>query len=295
LLVEIYLALGRYADAERAAQWALDLRPGNPVGYRAAARVREAYGDIPGAIDFIEKTYQRVPELQTTERAELLVDLARLYRLDRRLDTAAANLAAVDARVPGFFAAEAERAELHEALGEWGAAASVWGAHYRHTGALAARYREADARRRAGQEAEAKDAFADFVRQALAAQATPANANLELAEYYAEVAAAPADALRVARLAAAQRDTAAAQATLAWALFLNRDLEAADAALQRALAVNPDQALWRFRAGRIALARNQPELAYAHLEAALALAPRAAFARQARKLLGDLDARITAQ
>ena len=52
-LAEADIALGLYDDAERNAQWMLNLRPNNIPGLLIGARLRALYGDAQGAIDFL--------------------------------------------------------------------------------------------------------------------------------------------------------------------------------------------------------------------------------------------------
>ena len=84
LLAEINTALGNYKEALRDAQWVLDIRPGSLLGFSEAARLREAYGDAEGAIEFYEEA--RAPNCSgdAEERAWLLVQIARLTSTIRR-------------------------------------------------------------------------------------------------------------------------------------------------------------------------------------------------------------------
>src|SRR5262249_22469633 len=52
-LVDANVELGNYKDAEDAAQWMLNLRPGNVPGLTRAAYLRELFGDIEGAKDLM--------------------------------------------------------------------------------------------------------------------------------------------------------------------------------------------------------------------------------------------------
>lgn len=72
---------------------------------------------------------------------------------------------------------------------------------------------------------------------------------------------------------AAQRNSQAAQRTLAAAHAQQGDLDAANAAIQRALAQVPIDAATRALAGRIALDRSQPSLAFPHFEALVSALP----------------------
>ena len=81
LLVDANMALGNYSDAERAAQWILDLRPGSSLGFVKAATLREHFGDIEGAIEFLEEAGRRTSQNDLDERAWLLTQDARLQQM----------------------------------------------------------------------------------------------------------------------------------------------------------------------------------------------------------------------
>ena len=53
-LTDANVEIGNYDDAERAAQWMLDLRPGNLPGTTRAAYLRELFGDIDGALELMD-------------------------------------------------------------------------------------------------------------------------------------------------------------------------------------------------------------------------------------------------
>jgi tetratricopeptide (TPR) repeat protein len=78
LLVEANLALGNNAEAERDAQWILDLRPGSRLGFVKAAAVRERFGDMEGAIEFLDEARRRTSPNDLDEQAWLLKQKARL-------------------------------------------------------------------------------------------------------------------------------------------------------------------------------------------------------------------------
>jgi tetratricopeptide (TPR) repeat protein len=81
LLVDTNMALGNYAEAERAAQWILDLRPGSSLGFIKAAALREHFGDIEGAIEFFEEANRRTSQNDLDEHAWLLTQNARLQQM----------------------------------------------------------------------------------------------------------------------------------------------------------------------------------------------------------------------
>jgi tetratricopeptide (TPR) repeat protein len=80
ILVDTYRASGRRKDAERAAQWMLDLRINDVRGLRRAAALREDSGDLSGAIDLMLQCVHQTPAADRLNRAAILADLARLYQ-----------------------------------------------------------------------------------------------------------------------------------------------------------------------------------------------------------------------
>jgi tetratricopeptide (TPR) repeat protein len=78
LLVDANLGLGNKAEAEKDAQWILDLRPGSTLGFVKAAAVRERIGDPEGAIEFLDEARRRTSPNDLDEQAWLLKQKARL-------------------------------------------------------------------------------------------------------------------------------------------------------------------------------------------------------------------------
>ena len=77
-LVDANVELGRYTEAEEAAQWMLDLRPGNVPGLTRAAYLRELFGDVDGALELFAQAFQQVPETESEDRAWILTHMAHL-------------------------------------------------------------------------------------------------------------------------------------------------------------------------------------------------------------------------
>ncbi len=73
-LTDANVELGNYKEAETAAQWMLDLKPGNMPGLTRGAYLRELFGDIDGSLDLMNMAYQSTPpsEVEYDEAAELL-------------------------------------------------------------------------------------------------------------------------------------------------------------------------------------------------------------------------------
>ncbi len=66
------MALGNYAAAEESAQWMLRLRAGNAAGLTHGAYLRDIYGDLDGAIDFLKMAYAATPQTELENRARIL-------------------------------------------------------------------------------------------------------------------------------------------------------------------------------------------------------------------------------
>lgn len=78
-LADADIALGKIDDAEKAAQWMLDLRPGNVPGFLRGAELRRIFGDADGAIDWLSQAYRRVRPEETEERAYILTRISEVY------------------------------------------------------------------------------------------------------------------------------------------------------------------------------------------------------------------------
>lgn len=87
-LVDANVELGNYKEAVAAAQWMLDLRPGNIPGLARAGYLRELHGNLPGAIDLMQMAYGSTPSTETEDRAWLLTQVAHLNFVMGDLDKA---------------------------------------------------------------------------------------------------------------------------------------------------------------------------------------------------------------
>ncbi len=83
-LVDANSALGNYSEAERDAQWILDLRRANSLGFEKAAGLREVFGDNQGAIEFYGEALTRTAQSDLDQRAWLTTQKARLRWLRKR-------------------------------------------------------------------------------------------------------------------------------------------------------------------------------------------------------------------
>ena len=72
------IELGNYKDAEEAAQWMLDMRPGNVPGLLRGARLRQIFGDAEGSMEFFSQAYQQTPPTQMEDQAWILTQMGDL-------------------------------------------------------------------------------------------------------------------------------------------------------------------------------------------------------------------------
>lgn len=290
-LVDANVELGRYAEAERAAQWMLDLRPGNIAGLTRAAYLRELFGDIAGSLELMQQAYQRTPPAEREHRAWLLTHLAHLQLLDNQPQHADALLARALEEFPDYHYALAQLARVRQAQGRQAEAIALLRRHVAVAPHPENFFYLGKALAQHGQSAEAATIFETFETAARAESASPDNANRELAAYYAEFAGRPAEALALAAAEVARREDVYTLDTYAWALYHNGQFERAQAAIERALAVGVRDPGMHYHAGMIALKLGRTERARAYLETSLRLAPWAEFAAAARAALPGGDVR----
>ena len=103
LVADADIELGNYDDAERAAQWMLDMRPGNVPGLLRGARLRRLFGDAEGAMDFYNQAYQQTPPTQTEDLAWILTQMADLQGSLGNVDGAEKLLRSALDKFPNYY------------------------------------------------------------------------------------------------------------------------------------------------------------------------------------------------
>jgi tetratricopeptide (TPR) repeat protein len=237
MLVDAAVELGRYAEAEEAAQWMLDLRPGNIPGLTRAAYLRELFGDIEGSLELMRMAIDQVHTRETEERAWILTHISHLELVAGRLDRAQQAAEGALRLFPSY----------HYALGALAAVYGRKGDHAREAAILEERYQTAPhpenlfewaaALERAGDKRGARAKFRQFETEALAEMEQADNANRELVRYYTDHSGRPPDALRIAEREIARRRDVATLDLYAWALFKNGRRDEARRHIAEALAV----------------------------------------------------------
>ncbi|MBT9567556.1 MAG: tetratricopeptide repeat protein [Thiobacillus sp.] len=281
-LTDAQVELGHYGDAEKSAQWLLNLRPGNTPGLTRAAYLRELFGDIDGSLDLMQQAYQRTPPTHHEDRAWILTHMAHLRLLNAEVGDA--DLLTTEALqiFPGYHYALAQQAKVRQAQGRWSDAVALLRRHV-ETAPHPENFfylGEALAHQQRMQEAEA--VFDDFEAAARAESASWDNANRELILYYADYAHRPGKALKLAEFEIARRQDVFTLDAYAWALYRNGKFRQADTVMSRALATGVRDPTLHYHAGMIALKRGTAARARVHLQTALRYAPWAVFAADAR-------------
>lgn len=236
-LVDANIALGNYPAAEKAAQWMLDLRPGNAPAFVRSAQLREVFGDLDGTLEFLEEAYRRTPDTELEERAFLLTETARVHLLAGDKRRAEALLLRVLASIPEYHLALRTLASLRTEEGKYDEALDLLRTRARFVKSADSAYELAEALDRAGKSADAAKAFGDFLARSQAETKLSSKANRQLIFYYLNHSSDPAKALSIAEKEVAARHDVFTQDAYAWALFKNKKTALANSELSKALAV----------------------------------------------------------
>jgi len=235
-LVDANAELGNYKEAVDAAQWMLNLRPGNVPGLTRAAYLRELHGNIEGAIDLMQRAYDSTPYQELEDRAWLLTQIAHLQLAAGRLPEAEKFAAGALGVFPGYHYALGTLGQIRVAQKRYDEAAALFEQRYQAAPHAENLFALAEAMEMAGRHEEAAQRFAEFERQALKESALADNANHELAAYYTDYAQQPEKALHIAEAETARRHDAYTLDAYAWALAATGDYPRANAEVQKALA-----------------------------------------------------------
>jgi tetratricopeptide (TPR) repeat protein len=271
-MAEAEAALGDYPAAEEAAQWMMNLRPGNLPAYLTGAALREDWGDMDGALEFLSKALQQTPPFETEETAWILTRMAKLLRQSGRPAAAEALLQKALKSFPEYYLAREELAEVRLAQNRYADALGVVGLLHDSARSPLMLLLAARAHKQAGT-AEADKMYREFERAARGQIALPDNANVELIIYYAEHANQPEEALRIARLEMENSHNVRTLDAYAWALHANGQYAEANRQIEKALAVGTRDAALYYHAGAIAAALGNDAEARRYWQQSLDLNP----------------------
>jgi tetratricopeptide (TPR) repeat protein len=287
-LVDGYVELGRYDKAEAAAQWMLDMRPGNVPGLTRAAHLRELFGDHAGAVEFMDAAYRRTADAEVEDRAWILTQIAHLSLLTCRTAAAERLLADALALFPEYHYALARLAAVRTQQVRLDEAVALHQRHYAAAPHPENQFALGVALARAGRAEDARAAWRAFESAARAEMENWDNANIELVYYYADHADRPAEALAIAKREAERRQDVRTLEALAWALYKNGRARDARVEMKKVLAVGIEDPVTFYRAGAIAAGADAVADARGYLEQSLSSCSASPIAESARRLLSEL-------
>jgi tetratricopeptide (TPR) repeat protein len=268
LMTDAFIETGRYEEAEKAAQWMLDLRGPNVPALTRASYLRELFGDIDGALEAMSMALARISETEYEERAWLLTHVAHLQLLSGKTDLAEQAVREALKTFPDYHYALAKLAQVRMKQGRASDAVTLLRKHYEAGSHPENLFELAVAMHAAGQRKEATHAFRKFEKEALEEADGVDNANRELSRYYADFANKPKEALHIAKIEFDRRQDIYTISAYAWALHKNARSKEALAIIERATAMGTRDARIRFHAGAIAQANQQFAKAKEHFEIA---------------------------
>jgi tetratricopeptide (TPR) repeat protein len=260
ILSEIHLARGDYDEAERCAQWVLDLRRNNPLGFSTAARLREVYGDYEGAAEFYSEALQRTPQSDAEQRSWLMAQSVRMLLREKNPDGAASILDQAEKLFPNSLQVLEQKAELARTKGEFEHAASLLAKASQESPTAPHLFAYAEALDRAGRHDEARTIYEKL-------EADPPAAGPALVLYYADRKKNAQKALALAtRQIALRQDTATLDA-YAWALYRAGKFTEARTQIDKLLALGTRDPEYVCHAKQIAAQTRNIDSAAAHLPA----------------------------
>jgi len=281
-LTDADIELGNYKDAETAAQWMLDLKPGNTPGLTRAAYLRELYGDIEGSLDLMNMAYQSTPPGEAEDGAWIVTQMAHLNLVIGKIDEAEKLSQQALAMFPGYHYALGNLAKVKIQQKRYDEAVELLKQRYAAAPHAENLFDLAQALQLTGKMDEANRAFAEFEQKSLLETSRGDNSNHELIFYYSDYAKEPVNALEVARREFARRHDVFTLDSYAWALYANGQYAEGRKQIETALAVGIRDAKMFRHAGEIALKSGDPVAAERYLKASVAL-----------NTLGSEQARIT--
>jgi tetratricopeptide (TPR) repeat protein len=270
-LTDANVELGNYKDAETAAQWMLDLKPGNTPGLTRAAYLRELYGDMEGSLELMNMAYQSTPPGEIEDGAWIVTQMAHLNLAIGKIDEAEKLSQQALVMFPGYHYALGNLPKVRIQQKRYDEAVELLKERYRAAPHAENLYDLAQALQLAGKADDASKAFAEFEGKSLLETNRGDNSNHELIFYYTDYAKEPAKALELAEREFARRHDVFTLDSYAWALYANGQYADARKQIETALAVGVRDAKILRHAGEIALKSGDHAAAERYLKESVEL------------------------
>jgi len=272
------IALGDYDEAEKSAQWMLNMLPNNVPGLLLGADLRVVYGDSDGALEFLDQALAETPPTETEELAWIANKIAAIQIETGKTTAAERTLAGAEAYFPGYRETLINLARVRIAQHRADDAVAL----FRQTAQIhsdsCVLYESAAGAEARGTFAQAEKVTADVVNNY--ADTTRCDVLLK-----ADRPGSAAEALRLAEQLFAVRHDVWTLDAYAWALCANGQYAKADAAIQKAIGVGIQNAQIFDHAGHIAQKLNRTVDAAKYFELSLRTNPDSAYAEDVKMQL----------
>jgi tetratricopeptide (TPR) repeat protein len=255
-LVDANAELGNYPQAVEAAQWMLNIRPGNVPGLTRAAYLRELHGDLEGAMDLMQSAYDSVPFQESEDRAWLLTQLSHLNYVAGNLKQAEMYASGALQLFPGYHYALGALAQVRVSQMRYDEAVMLLQQRADAAPHAENLYSLADALDLAGRHADAATVWAQFETKALAESNIADNANHELIAYYSGRGKQAVKAVEIAEKELARRHDIFTLDCYAQALAAAGDYAKAEVQIQKAQATGVKDPKVLAHAGEIEMHLN---------------------------------------
>ena len=250
-LAEADLALGLYDDAERSAQWMLNMLPNNVPGLLLAAELRTLYGDAEGALELLDLAYTETSPTEAEELAWIGNQIASVEIDSGRIEAAATILERSEQVFPRYPYTSRNLARLRLAQRRPEEAVALLSQATELDADPSILYELAGAEAAAGHRGAADNTYEKFENLAsTSGHQTEASTRDLILRYASDPAKAPT-ALKLAEACKALREDVWTLDAYAWALDANGRYQEANAPIQKAIAVGIQSAQIFDHAGHI--------------------------------------------
>ena len=280
-LAKADIALGNYPEAEKNAQWMLNMRPNNTPGLLIGAELRRLYGDTYGAIDFLNLAYSETSPTEVEDLAWIANQIASIQIESGQNDAAEQTLGRAEQLFPRYPYTMENLARVRMAQNRAHDAVQLLMQSTSIDNDPHALYELARAQKAAGQAKDARATYAEFEKLASEPGGASDESRLDLISMYAGSPATAPNALKLAQQEIAARQDVWTLDAYAWALYSNAKFQDADAAVQRALAVGIQSAQIFDHAGHIAQKLNHSADATKYFQRAIQSNPGSEYAADA--------------